>query len=168
MILITISFIVFIGSEIILSVICKYRKEKYRTVLSIWTIVYLLIVLDITIFSREQLDHSSIHLEVLRLVRKYFRVQPYGLKIRIKQLHNLIDPILNMILFMPFAAIISRFKINKRWIAVYALLLSLVIEVTQYFTRLGGFEIDDLIYNTFGAVIGLAISVLVNRVIYIS
>ncbi len=164
MILITTSFMMFIGSEIILSIICKYRKDKYYSVLTVWTLIYMLIVLYITIFSREQIEHSSVHLEVLRLVRKCFRLRPYGIKIRMRQLHNLIDPILNMILFMPFAAIAQRFGVNKKWIVVYGLFISLVIEVTQFITRLGGFEIDDLIYNTLGAIIGLGISILINRI----
>lgn len=43
--------------------------------------------------------------------------------------------------------------------------LSLCIEITQFITKRGTFEIDDLINNTMGALIGFGIYLLVDRLI---
>lgn len=44
---------------------------------------------------------------------------------------------------------------------IFALGLSLAIELIQYFTGLGIFELDDLFGNTFGGMIGVGIGVVI-------
>jgi glycopeptide antibiotics resistance protein len=62
----------------------------------------------------------------------------------------------NIILFIPFAFIaVHVFRMSNFFaIAGLAFLLSLGIEVTQYYTGLGVADVDDVILNTAGAAIG--------------
>ena len=65
--------------------------------------------------------------------------------------------ILNVLLFVPFGCILPTvIRIcRKAWFMIPAgLLISLIIETLQYFTRLGVFDVDDLILNTFGTTLG--------------
>ena len=50
-----------------------------------------------------------------------------------------------------------RFLEKRVW--VFALLLSIMIEITQYFTGLGIAELDDLFGNTLGGVIGIYVGI---------
>ncbi|QJD82913.1 VanZ family protein [Cohnella herbarum] len=64
----------------------------------------------------------------------------------------------NTILFIPFGLIISAmmYKSNSnRRIFSYATLTSLSLEVIQLILGLGQFDIDDLILNSIGAIIGI-------------
>ena len=63
--------------------------------------------------------------------------------------------ILNMILFVPFGYILSG-TIKKRLVQLATCFaLSLAIEIAQYCTFRGFFDIDDIITNTFGGFIGI-------------
>lgn len=66
----------------------------------------------------------------------------------------------NTIAFIPFGMLL-RWARNKNTTFVQALLYSLgftlAIETVQYITKLGVFDIDDIIMNTLGGVIGYCI-----------
>lgn len=77
------------------------------------------------------------------------------------------EPILNILLFMPLGyllpSIFNFFK-HKPWFTVIAgFLLSLTTELLQLVTRLGSFDVDDLINNTLGSVIGVILYYLVLK-----
>lgn len=70
-----------------------------------------------------------------------------------------------MLLFMPFGMIFGNVfvcKCKELVCLVSGLVVSLLIECTQLLYSIGTFEIDDLIINTWGAVIGCAV---VNTII---
>jgi glycopeptide antibiotics resistance protein len=67
---------------------------------------------------------------------------------------------LNIVLFIPYGFIITLIQRNSislyRFLLVLvdSLLVSAAIEVVQRITKLGFFEIEDIICNTFGGIIG--------------
>ena len=62
----------------------------------------------------------------------------------------------NILIFVPFGFLGIVFpKLNQFWILILDFLFAIIIlESFQYFTRLGVFDIDDVILNTAGAAIG--------------
>ena len=69
-----------------------------------------------------------------------------------------VDAINNVWLFVPFGTgLYAIFCLLRVWF--FALLLSIIIEVTQYFTGLGIAELDDLFGNTLGGVIGIYVGI---------
>ncbi len=63
----------------------------------------------------------------------------------------------NVVAFMPFGALIRwvRDKKTGPFVAIgYTFLFSLAIELVQLVTRVGVFDVDDLILNTLGGLIG--------------
>lgn len=59
----------------------------------------------------------------------------------------------NILLFVPLGLCLSGHE-GKEYKYLLPFLISLSIETIQYFTRLGTFEVDDLICNTIGGILG--------------
>ena len=63
----------------------------------------------------------------------------------------------NILCFMPFGVFVMwLWKNMDRWylVASLSLYLSLLIELVQYFMKVGSFDVDDLLLNTIGGVLG--------------
>ena len=72
--------------------------------------------------------------------------------------------LLNVVLFLPYGVFL---KIGRRKLWVSALIgfgSSLLIEAVEYVTNRGVFDVDDLILNTLGVVIGWLLMSLVYRI----
>lgn len=67
----------------------------------------------------------------------------------------------NVLFFMPFGALMPV----KNWkvVLITAAVFSAVIEITQYIGGYGLCELDDVICNTLGAVLGYMIATLIRR-----
>lgn len=66
----------------------------------------------------------------------------------------------NVVGFMPFGMILPLLSRNARgffFITFSGFTLSLCVEVTQLMTKLGSFDVDDLIMNTLGTAAGYLI-----------
>ena len=94
--------------------------------------LYVLIILWITLFSREPMT--------TRIFRRLFW------EIEMGYWNNIIQ---NILLFVPLGFLIG----GKRGI-IAGVLLSIGIELTQYIAVLGYCELDDVLNNTIGAAIG--------------
>lgn len=72
----------------------------------------------------------------------------------------------NILLFMPLGfSIPLRFKVNKFWkVILLGFFISFLVEVIQLFTSIRSFDVDDLILNTLGAVIGFVLYRLFDKV----
>ena len=73
----------------------------------------------------------------------------------------------NILIFVPFGFLGIVFpKLNQFWSLILDFLFAIIIlESFQYFTRLGVFDIDDVILNTVGVAIGFGIYKWLNRTI---
>ena len=72
----------------------------------------------------------------------------------------------NIIMFMPFGFLVPLFSKKKKWwqILLFGALLSVLIEVIQHLLRIGIADIDDVILNSFGTIIGFGIYKLIYSV----
>lgn len=73
----------------------------------------------------------------------------------------------NVLVFIPFGFILPVMRIKRRkfFYTVFAtFLLSLCIETIQLVFRVGAFDVDDLILNTLGGMIGVCIYFVANIV----
>ena len=54
----------------------------------------------------------------------------------------------------------------RKWYCMLGMtfLLSLMIEITQLLTRVGSFDVDDLILNTSGGILGYLLFYIINKV----
>lgn len=80
----------------------------------------------------------------------------------------LLNVVGNVIAFVPFGIFLPIFSIRCRkiWLTIYySFELSLLVELLQLVTRVGSFDVDDLILNTLGGMIGFLLYLL-GRQIY--
>ena len=64
--------------------------------------------------------------------------------------------ILNYFMLLPYGGLAPLYM-KKRWALASGFLLSMGIELAQFFMRRGLFEYDDIVGNTLGVLIGIAI-----------
>lgn len=75
------------------------------------------------------------------------------------------DYFLHAIVFLPWTALVFfAFRLNLSWVMI-GLVLAAATEVVQYFLHYRAFNINDLIANMAGVVIGLATFVLLAKII---
>ncbi len=69
----------------------------------------------------------------------------------------LLNVVGNIVAFVPFGLflpLITKAKYNVITVTAMGFLTSTLIELIQFFTRVGSFDIDDIILNTTGAFLG--------------
>lgn len=72
----------------------------------------------------------------------------------------------NVVAFVPFGLflpMVANLRFNVWSIGVLTFDLSLTIELMQLITKVGSFDVDDLILNTLGGIIGYALCVLFDE-----
>jgi hypothetical protein len=78
--------------------------------------------------------------------------------------------ILNVILFVPWGFLLglcrrkSSIVIRGIMVTCYSFLTSIFIESVQYITKRGHFEINDIVTNTVGGLIGAVIAIIVSAI----
>ena len=74
----------------------------------------------------------------------------------------------NLLMFIPtgiFTCVFTKDKSSYRYIYLIPL-ISVVIETTQYILATGSFDIDDIILNTFGGLIGVLIFSIIYKILH--
>lgn len=140
-------------------VIClkKIKKKNFKRefIINIF-FLYFLILINLTIckMSMLQIDlDNNFYINYVPLIEtiRMFNNNFMGIG---NALYNVIG---NILLFIPFGFLIPLLfnKKNKFFIiTLYGFLTSVLIEIIQLFTSFNTTDIDDIIFNTLGAVIG--------------
>lgn len=140
---------VMVGLCVLQSIISKepigktFVCNRRRYVLIYVLYVYLYLVVSITYISRESDSKMGVNLKLFSTLTQ--------------NIHYMKVYIENVILFIPFG-----FLLPLIWNKFYnfitcigaGLIFILIIEVSQYFSQRGYFEMDDIITNLFGLMIG--------------
>ena len=160
--------LIIIGTVFVIAVfaviVCRAKSQK--TIIEI-ILFYLVSVIILTIVLRniETESHAILDLfqkykEIARPIkneiRKYGFVSGVCSGVSITQ-KTITEILLNILLFVPFGFLLpSALKSYKQWwnILLFGFLFSLVIEVLQFATHRGWFDVSDLMHNTFGSGIG--------------
>lgn len=130
-----------IGVLFLISVLCS--KEQNRLLL----IFYSAVVVYLTLLNRKAGNRRFL-LTPLWSYRRFFEHVYFR-----RQIIN------NILLFVPFGFILSR--LIPKWSTVRILIMiSVGIELLQYLSGRGFFELDDIISNSLGGLIGLTVGML--------
>lgn len=72
----------------------------------------------------------------------------------------------NIVIIVPYGFFISMASRSRGFFKTlfFSMGLSLCVEVTQLFTRVGSFDVDDILLNTIGGVIGYIVFLMCNGV----
>ncbi len=110
-------------------------------------VIYVLCLLYITLFSRSSSLSRALSLNLFRSYKLWFTGSSVrGLAI-----------LQNIALFIPCGYLFSAVLPSKRSAILAGILLSLAIEIIQYYTGRGSTDIDDFFNNTIGVLIGVAL-----------
>lgn len=114
---------------------------------------YILLLLKILLLSRiSHLEHRSINLIPFKSIMEYISGSTANL--RTFAFSNVVG---NILIFIPLGAYITLFKKDKRILNNLSIIyiVSLLVEITQGILGIGAADIDDIILNCFGGLIGI-------------
>ncbi len=154
-----------IGYLVIYKKIMKGTKviDKRKMLLYGISIGYLVIVFGATFLTRQN-AYKEINLHLFSSYREAWNNMSDLLSKNII-LRNII---LNILLFVPFGFLLPMYseKLKKIYKVVpIGIGTTLIIEIVQYVTNMGIFEIDDVFNNTLGVLIGYCIFMIFNNLI---
>ena len=127
-----------------------------RIITKRWTISilvsYMFFVLTLTVFVRKP-----------GLIANYELLPfwSYVEFVRKKNMTLLLQIVANVALFIPIGALLYRLVLFRA--ILLGLLFSLSIEIAQYITQRGLFEIDDIYHNTLGVIVGVMSCYFITR-----
>ena len=128
---------------------CKGTKRKLgnrkKNLLISLMMFYIILILIISIFSREPGSRVGVSLIPGETWTREWQGRAYVIE--------------NVLLYIPFGMLGMGVNYYTRRRGIYVvlagLLLSLAVEVTQYVTQMGYFQVDDLITNTLGTLLAV-------------
>ena len=131
----------------IVAVIIKCGKNRWKYVGCILLIAYIILVFCSTVFFRETAD-----------ARKYNLLPFWSYRIILETNSKALmaENLMNIIFFLPIGLISGMFFPNIRWWRVLqsGMFIAITIETLQFLFNRGFAEIDDVIHNTVGCLIG--------------
>lgn len=128
----------------------KLDKDKtIKWLLIAAAVIYTAVFLYLTVIGRRSYHGSHIQLEPF---------WSYKVPGEYRQI------VYNILFFIPYGAILYLcFK--KKWqVIVTTLALSVTVEVLQYVCRVGLCEIDDVVHNTLGVIIGMFAVIFIKKI----
>lgn len=125
----------------------SHLRELNKNLLLVF-VAYLFVVLVLTIFSRHDLRQTVVQTEVLEGLPQAIRTHS------IAPMTHMLE---NVLLFVPLGLLFPMLHPKLRYWNYSFLngaMLSILIETIQMLARLGECDIDDILANTLGAVVG--------------
>lgn len=129
----------------------KKQTNNRRIFMLFMFIGYIIVVLGITLLDRGATHQGAVNLAMLSSYREAW----YNVSVRSWQ-----NIYLNILMFVPFGLLLPYIlKGAKNYIVMFcsALLFTLLIETLQFITNLGVFDLNDMLNNVIGALIGYGI-----------
>ena len=152
-----IAFAVFCAITIFL-----YKRQKFnkgQCIAAILLSLYIVVLLYFTVVGRYSHEEYEYQINFFTSYRWFFQ---YNGEQVLRQL------LINFVMLMPVGFLLPVvIKAKHKYLITMALslLLTVFIETMQLITKCGSFEIDDIINNFVGAVIGMLIYMLLNKII---
>ena len=149
----------------------RCSEKTGRRLLLVLLILFIGALLWLTLFSRQPFDEARISLS-FRAFKRLLKIDlaPDGgiAGIRIGRLYR--DTYLNILVFVPLGFLLPQVWRRARWwkVLLIGFGVSLLIEALQLVTRLGWFDIDDILANTLGAVAGYIVFAVADLIIRVA
>lgn len=145
----------------------KVWQKKHKIASAVFFIIYFIVLFYLLFFSEEMgrtYSERGYHYNLI-LFREIKRFIIYRKILGYKAVAlNLLG---NILAFMPFGAFLPLYtkRCRKVWFTVlYSFELSLVIETLQLLFKVGTFDVDDLLLNTIGGLLGFFVYKIVMHV----
>lgn len=130
------------------------KRERIKTVFLYGVFIcYILLLIKILFLSRvSHLEHRSINLIPFYSIMEY--ISSRSANIKTFAFGNVVG---NIVIFIPLGTYLLLFKNNKRVLTnlLFIFTVSLFVEVIQGLLSIGASDIDDIILNCLGGLIGI-------------
>jgi glycopeptide antibiotics resistance protein len=142
-------------------------KGKHKK--NIWYLIlfalYLILLFYLLFFSEKlgrtvETEQYRYNLTLFREIRRFYNVRETYPKM------FLINILGNVVAFMPFGYLVPKLKqrnTNFFFTTLFSFELSLCVEILQLVFKLGCFDVDDLLLNTLGGMLGYLVYYIFNR-----
>lgn len=136
-------------------------KSKEYSITKGLFVVYIIILTWIILF-KMQFDISSLETMSLRNIN----LVPFAGSLIVNNRVDISEIILNVAVFVPFGIYLCMLKEKWSFIkkVVPIFITSLAFETIQYIFAIGASDITDLIGNTLGGIIGIAVFMLLSKI----
>lgn len=134
----------FLVGSLLLGLLLK-KLGKQHIWASCFTVLYLGLVYTSTVFSRMPGSVGNIALSPLWSYAQWIQGNDVFLKYIV----------LNILMLLPIGVSLSFVWKSPKRILIFGFLFSLLIETSQLLTGRGLFEIDDILHNTLGVLLGI-------------
>ncbi|ULO07689.1 VanZ family protein [Paenibacillus sp. 19GGS1-52] len=152
----------------------KHMTSFMRLVTAAGFVVYLYVIIKLILFKWGSVDVHVLQYQLQITLEQPDRIfdRPGNyipFKEILREIHRLsmsspfssTNLIGNILAFIPLGLFIPKLFTSRGasfiGVFIFSLLLSLCFEVTQLLLRMGTFDVDDLILNTFGGIIGYCV-----------
>ncbi|MBQ7063931.1 MAG: VanZ family protein [Firmicutes bacterium] len=138
------------------------RLRICRAVFALYLLVLFYVVLLMHGRSETFGDYNLIPGKSIRMFCEYFfRYHEFSFRYWFLNLFG------NLLIFVPLGMLLPHLREGSGWrsVLVFSFLLSISIEALQYFSRLGEADVDDVLLNVAGAMLGCALNHLITRLL---
>lgn len=141
----------------------KYVRFISLVLLFFYMVVLIYVVLFAEMFGRSEVSAGyNYNLVPFREIMRFLNnINQLGWKAVIV---NLLGNVVAFIPFGLFLPIVFRYHFNWLTISILTFDLSLSIELMQLITKVGSFDVDDLILNVFGGLVGYGICCIWDKI----
>ena len=146
----------------------KRRKAVYTVIF----LVYLALLIHFLFFS-DLLGRSTVYEDYRYNLKPFREIDRFWTSIRVGDFSLfLVNVAGNIVMFIPFGFLFTVIMENRQarpgfsFVDTFlaALLLCMLVETCQLLTKVGVFDVDDIILNVFGSVLGYMIYLIVRAV----
>lgn len=125
------------------------KKLIQNKVMLLWSLIYLGILIKLIVFKNGNIYYNNINLDLFTFINSY------QYQSGITWLINVLG---NIILFIPLGIILKYYFsfLRNGHIIFIGIFTSLSFELIQLATNWGIFDVDDLLLNTIGTILGIA------------
>jgi glycopeptide antibiotics resistance protein len=130
------------------------KKSSFKYIIFV---IYIFVVLKLTIFRETTLSEREVNLTLFQDLINVYKTRTTWQFIRLF--------VGNIVWFVPWGFLIPMiYKNNKFFVSLSGFAFSLAIEILQFALKKGLFEIDDLILNTIGAILGYSLYLCTRKI----
>lgn len=141
------------------------NKHTHKTIYMILFVAYLILLFYLLFFSEKMgrtigAEGYRYNLILFKEIRRFYSVMDTHPKMFWMNIAG------NILAFMPFGFLIPRLRekrINLFLAGLFSLELSFTVELLQLIFKLGCFDVDDLLLNTIGGILGYLLYLVFRR-----
>ena len=132
------------------------KRRQYRILGKILFVLYIVFVFYFLLISEVygrtgEMQEYHYNLVLFREIKRFWNYrEQLGMFATVTNLLG------NVLIFLPFGFFMPMASKQRSFLATtfYSLSLSLIVEVSQLFLKVGCFDVDDLLLNTIGGMVG--------------